>query len=159
MSPRVKEGFTLVELAIVIVSIALLAGLMLSMIAARIRFHKQTCCKQNLSQIGKACGMYAEIGGSLGLFPDYGNGNPMHSLNLLYGTYIDDPDVFSCPSRPTLVKGLKKATEDKFTPNLGDKDAQPGCSYGYDSGHRDTHGLAGIAADAGEGKDGSKKSN
>ncbi len=160
MRGRIKTGFTLVELLAVIVLFALLASLILPVIAGHYnRLRRRTPCKSNLSQIGKACGMYAEIPAHMGRLPDYGDGNPMSALNLLYDSYIDDPRVFSCPFAPFSVKVLNKATAPGFTPNLGDRESSPGSSYGYDIGHLDTHGVAGIAADAGNGRDASKKSN
>ena len=151
MYKRNKYGFTLIELLVVIAIIAILAGLILPVLARARESARRTACKSNLSQIGKACGMYAEVPANLGMFPEHaGGGNPMSSLNLLYDAYIDDSRVFACASRQTSTSGLNKTTDaGGFTPNLGDESSSPGSSYGYDEGHRDTHGVAGIAADFG----------
>lgn len=160
MYKRNKYGFTLIELLVVIAIIAILAGLILPVLARARESARRTACKSNLSQIGKACGMYAEVPANLGKFPDSGDDNPMFSLNLLYDAYIDDPRVFSCASKQVTTLNLEKCTKDGFSPNLGDKDGTPGCSYGYDIGHTDTHGMAGIAADVPSGNaDGNKENN
>lgn len=159
MSSYRTRGFTLTELMVVIGAMAGLAAFLFVLNKSNRGPARRTACKSNLSQIGKACGMYAEVPSNLGLFPDYGDGNPMSAMNLLYDGYIDDPRVFSCPSRQISTLGLNRATDPGFVSNLGDQNGKPGCSYGYDPGHTDTHGMAGIAADVSEGRSPTKKSN
>ncbi len=160
MLSKKEKGFTLIELLVVIAIIAILAGLILPVLARARESARRTACKSNLSQIGKACGMYAEVSANLGMFPDIDGHDPMKSLNLLYDAYIDDARVFSCSSKQTSTAGLSKVTSTDFNANLGKQsDVAPASSYGYDVGHRDTHGVAGLAADVGSGTDKEKTSN
>lgn len=83
---------------------------------------RRTADKSNLSQIGKALGMYAEVPANMGRFPD--------SLDALYPNYIDDERVFQSPLVSKHRAGPGKL---KF------------CDYFYFPGHTDTHGTAIIA--------------
>ena len=158
-SPR-SEGFTLIELLVVIAIIAILAGLILPVLAKANENARRTACKSNLSQVGKACGMYANVAANLGQYPN-GPANTTQCLNMLYPSYIADPRVFSCSSKQVSTTGIVKYTTfaDLGALNLGDKATPPGTSFGYDARHTDTHGMAGICADAGEGADASRASN
>ena len=124
-----KHGFTLIELLVVIAIISILAGLLLPVLARAREQARRVACGSNLSQIGKACGMYATVPANLGKFPVF-NDDPMHALSLLYDDYLKDPRVFACPSRPTPTSGISKASREPFTPNLGGTKDTPGCSYG-----------------------------
>jgi len=150
-----KHGFTLIELLVVIAIIAILAGLILPVLARARESARRTSCASNLNQIAKAMYMYADVPAN-GVFPTQDTtgvpmadaSEPMKSLNLLYKAYIQDPRVFSCPSKPVASSKLQEiqqyvAGTAWSTCNMTDLY----CSYGYDPGHSSNDAVAAIAAD------------
>ena len=102
-----RRGFTLVELIVVIVIVAIAASVVLPVFQNRCREPaRRTACASNLGQIGKALMMYSDVP-SNGMFPTcstdkndpYSDPNPMLALNLLYRGYVADARVFSCSRR------------------------------------------------------------
>jgi prepilin-type N-terminal cleavage/methylation domain-containing protein len=55
---RKRTGFTLIELLVVVAIIAILAAILLPIFAQAIHSAKETACKNNLMQIGRAIEMY-----------------------------------------------------------------------------------------------------
>lgn len=104
--------------------LALLVVMGIRMVGQSNEAQRRTGCKSNLSQIGKACGMYAEVPAHLGMFP--------LRLDMLYPDFIEDKRVLECPS------GGARA----HLPGQGKVEHS---DYLYIPGHRDTHGIAGIA--------------
>lgn len=96
------QGFTLVELLVVVAIIGLLVGLLVpNLLGAREQAKIQTC-KTNLRNIGFACERYAEV---FSIFP-----TGAHQLGidkLVKGGFVDNPKVLICPS--TVDKPLSGA--------------------------------------------------
>jgi prepilin-type N-terminal cleavage/methylation domain-containing protein len=152
-----KHGFTLIELLVVIAIIAILAGLILPVLARARESARRTSCASNLNQLAKACYMYADVPAN-GSFPTMSTtagdpfavpASPMESLNLLYRSYVADPKVFSCPSKPvgpSLLQAIKP-TKDGALTDGGASMLAAAISYGYDPGHGPNDAIAAIAAD------------
>lgn len=151
-------GFTLLELLVVILIIAVLSAVVLPLLAHAREQARRTACARNLSSLAKALYMYCDVPAS-GMWPTcsttsepfdwLADKNPMHALNLLYKAYVQDPRVFSCPSRPVPLAELRKMTQysagDSWTHRQWMTPAQ--CSYGYDPGHSPNDQRAAIMAD------------
>jgi prepilin-type N-terminal cleavage/methylation domain-containing protein/prepilin-type processing-associated H-X9-DG protein len=106
------SAFTLIELLVVIAIIAILAGLLLPALARAREESRRKSCNNNMGQLVKAMTTYQEPNGDF--FPCHWDGqmrdgsattsdaegydNPMASLTLLYPTYLDNENVYRCPS-------------------------------------------------------------
>jgi len=153
---RDARGFTLIELLVVIVIIAILAAIVLPILRARKQAALRTSCASNLNQIAKAMYMYSDVQGG-GPFPNTATGNDpfavtgstLPSLNLLYKGYLQDPRVFSCPTKPippAKIKAIEPYVSGTAWPSQ--KWMVPAqCSYGYDPGHGPNDAAAAIMAD------------
>jgi len=91
-----KNGFTLMEILVVIVIIAVLAGLLLPALMGARERGRRTTCASNLRQIGMAFEMYADD--FFERFPDdpgalYGN-----TSTCVYQKYVKSASTFWCPS-------------------------------------------------------------
>lgn len=97
------RAFSLIELLVVVVILAILMGLLLpTMVSAR-EYARRSVCTSNMRQIGAAIQMYAQInGGAAPLEPNMGNtlwsGRRM-SIGYLYPYLNNNVDVFFCPSQ------------------------------------------------------------
>lgn len=120
---KTKKGFTLVELLVVIAIINILAGMLLPSLTRAREEGRRVVCLSNLRNIGQVLTMYASA--SEGFFPPE-NSSPTESndLDLLYPSYLDNPEVFWCPS-----DAVKPATFHR--PEDDPRKDVSNCSYGY----------------------------
>jgi prepilin-type N-terminal cleavage/methylation domain-containing protein/prepilin-type processing-associated H-X9-DG protein len=111
---RSRDGFTLVELLVVIAVITILASLTLPAIDSSMQQATSVQCRSNLGQIGKGCFMYSnQYARYLPCYGEYANpvdpetgerskrDATMMSTHELVFPYIKDPEIFVCPSDAT----------------------------------------------------------
>jgi len=104
-----KNGFTLMEILVVIAIITILAGLLLPALINAKKAAQRTACISNLSQLSKAFEMYSMD--FYGRFPTGSDSNPLNRANALFSNpttnplartlypgYVTDIEVFWCPS-------------------------------------------------------------
>ena len=98
------SGFTITELAFVVVFIAIFI-LLLSPFIANIREKaKEVTCEENLEKIGLGLNVYAS---------EHNGGFPADLAKLVEGGYVEDEKVFNCPS--TQKVGSAKTPEYHYT--------------------------------------------
>jgi len=160
MDARREGGFTLAELIVIILTIAIVAAIVVPILSRPRSGRLANNCMSNLKQFGLALNMYAQDYNEC--FPStvgYNvNGKPvirlkagdgLAGLELLFTEgYVTDPNLYACPT------GRPKDEPTHSTKGI----AAAGCtagntSYGYDPRHLTTH-PAGTAVMAG--KPGSK---
>lgn len=87
MYNKTKNGFTLVEVLVVIAIVAALAGLLLPVLAASRAKGREARCVSQLRQVGMAFRMYR----------DDHEGTRPPLLARLYPTYVSSADILVCP--------------------------------------------------------------
>ena len=130
ISPIPREGFTLIEVLVVICIVAVLAGLIMPVLANIRQRANATTCVSNLRQIG--VGAALEMADNDGRLPDrletVNNSRFPYSIgNYLYPKGVPpNGGVFMCPSSLTLASGTSC-----LGASLGNSNENGWLSYGF----------------------------
>ena len=136
MTKRSHIGaFTLIEVLVVIAIIAILAAMLMPILAKAREHARRATCANRLGQIGKAQSLYMDENSDFWAFAEDGRGvtdlngecgdyrNPCVSLSILYPEWIDDLEIFRCPSTEDQPKILKEVLEGHVFSWFGKMDA------------------------------------
>lgn len=143
---RSNRGFTMVEMLVVVCALSLLLA---AIWVARPcpRYRGRSPCGNNVGNLIKCCHLYSDAFTNAGNFPlcdERHNSKGHEALAKLYGAYVKDHRVYSCPSKPTNTAGLTRyVAPDESTLFSGYT------NYGYDPGHTPVHATAGVIGDRG----------
>ena len=137
------QGFTLVELLVVMAVIALLAGFILPSFGKAREQGRKTQCMNNLKQIGLGIEMYRV---------DNEDRYPA-DLNVLYNTatpsdgYIDNLKVFKCPSTVNAVPATPGAGDYTYVGAALAPNAPSGSLVAHDDANNHAGGRNELFAD------------
>ena len=108
MLVKERQGFTLIELLVVIAIIGILTGFLAPGVMTMREKARRAKCSNNLRQIFLAASNYRD---------DHNERYPQ-SLDELYEQYIDDVEVFKCPSSANAVPASPSAGDYEFNASL-----------------------------------------
>lgn len=142
-----RPGFTMVEMLVVVVAIAFLAGLILPGLGRSRECARRSSCGNNCGNIIKCCHLYSDATPNLSQFPLYSeshNSNGQETLAKLFDAYVRDHRVFCCVKKASNTRLLNRyLAPDESMLVTGYT------NYGYDPGHGPTHATAGVVGDMG----------
>jgi len=95
-----RQGFTMLELTVVIGAIGVMAAMLLPALARSREAARRTSCANNMHQIGLAFNMYAHEHERA--LPWSGGGQNPDFLPALLGGYLPSKEIFVCPSDATM---------------------------------------------------------
>ncbi len=99
MQLRVRSGFSLVELLVVVAILAVLVGLLFPVLTAARRKARQANCQSNLHQIGLALNMYGQDYDGALPFTWTGCPSPTnYTWRVAIFAYARNAEVFMCPA-------------------------------------------------------------
>jgi len=97
-----RSGFTLIELLVVIAIIAILAAILFPVFARAREKARQTSCLSNQKQIALALLMYAQDYDDSFYGMWWGYGSPNSLARIYLEPYIQNAQIWRCPSSPVL---------------------------------------------------------